>query len=89
MITTILNHKVKDYARWRPYFDEDAERRRNWGISNEKVYKAVGDPNHLYIEFVSNDSSAIDKLLNDPDLSGKMEAAGVISKPEFTQLEHA
>ncbi len=89
MKTVILSHKVKDYGQWRPFFDADIQRRKNFNIIGEKVYKSVEDPNHLYIRFEANDSSAIDKLLNDPELAEKMEGAGVISKPEVTILESA
>jgi len=89
MVTAILNHKVNDYAQWRPYFDADVARRRGFGITGEKVLKSVDEPNHLYIKFEANDPSAIDKLLNDPDLAGKMQEAGVVSKPEFILLEEA
>lgn len=89
MLTAILNHKVKDYAIWRPYFDADIERRKKFGITGEKVFRSFEEPNHLYIKFEANDPSAIDKLLGDPELPAKMEGAGVISKPEFTLLKEA
>lgn len=89
MITAILNHKVKDYAQWRPFFDADVDRRKGFGITGEKVFKSVDEPGRLYIKFEANDASAIDKLLNDPELAGKMQEAGVVSKPEFVLLQDA
>ena len=89
MITVILSHKVKNYVDWRPLFDADFDRRSNFGFRNEKVFKAVDDPNHLYIRVEADDRSAVDKLLNDPGLAEKMAEGGVIGKPLVTILEPA
>lgn len=89
MSTIIVSHKVKDYDKWRPIFDSDFPRRKNAGLINEKVFRAVDDPNNIFIQSeVANPEQAA-KMLDDPDLEAKMEQAGVITKPTVIVLNPA
>jgi hypothetical protein len=81
MATVILSHRVKDYAKWRPVFDSDSERRTRVGLKNVQVFRAQDDPNNIYIQAEVDDPSAWGKMANDPELRQKMEEGGVISQP--------
>jgi hypothetical protein len=89
MATVILNHRVEDYKKWRPVFDADDRRRKDGGMTNEKVFRSADDPNNIYIIAELADVSILDKMMDDPDLAAKMKEGGVISKPTFTVLNQA
>ena len=47
MANLLTQHKVEDYAAWRPYFDRHEEARVAAGITNPRVYRNADDPNYL------------------------------------------
>ena len=89
MATIILNHKVEDYKKWRPVFDEDIRRRKESGMMNERVFRSADDPNNIYIIADVADPSITAKMMADPDLAARMKEGGVISKPSVTVLNQA
>jgi len=86
MVKVIVTHRVKDYAKWRPYFDADAKRRQEAGFNNINVYRPVDDPNNLHIIGEANNVTDVENMFKNQDLEKVMEQAGVISEPEVTVL---
>jgi hypothetical protein len=86
MSTIIVNHKVKDYAKWRPIYDADDKRRQTYGFKNARVYRAADDPNNIFIVADITDASQVLKMKDDPDLAAKMAEGGVISEPTISVL---
>lgn len=89
MSKVILTHRVKDYAKWRPIYDADEQRRQNAGWKNVTVYRPINDPNNIHMIGEVDDPSNLDKMVSDPELGKLMEEAGVISKPEIIVLNPA
>ena len=89
MSTVILSHKVKDYAKWRPFFDADLKRRKGAGFKSEKVFRAADDPNHVYIVAEVSDPKIFSSMVNDPELAAIMKEAGVVSQPSAVVLNQA
>jgi hypothetical protein len=87
MATVILNHRVKDYATWRPLFDSDQARRDAAGIQLLGVGQKAGDPGNVYMVWELADTSIIEKMMADPELQKRMQEGGVISAPEMIILE--
>ena len=83
MAIIILNHKVKDFSAWKPFFDADNERRRSSGLRIWKVCTKHGDPNDVYMIFEADDPDSFQTMANDPGLREIMEKAGVISEPKI------
>jgi hypothetical protein len=86
MATVILNHRVEDYNKWRPVFDADVRRRKEAGMTNERVFRSAEDPNSIYIIADVADPASTAKMMNDPELAAKMKEGGVITKPTVTVL---
>ncbi|MBA3829007.1 MAG: hypothetical protein H0X33_08730 [Taibaiella sp.] len=86
MATVILNHKVTDYNTWKQGYDSDKARRENAGMKEIFVGQRHDDPGMAYMIWEVADTSAIDKMMSDPDLQQTMQQAGVISKPEMIIL---
>lgn len=83
MAIIILNHDVKDFATWKPYYDADSGRRVNAGFKEVAVGTDAGNPNKVYIIWEGN-PGALEDMLKDEELKELMGKAGVISPPEFT-----
>jgi len=84
MATLIVNHRVKDYAIWKPGFDSDNDRRVGAGINVISVGQKLGDPGNVYIVFDVKDPSIMESFMANPELQAKMQELGVISAPEAT-----
>ena len=89
MATLLVHHKVQDYSAWRKIFDDDANRRREYGSTEFQVFKSASDPNDLTVIM---DYPSVDKakaFATSDALKEKMKNAGVISQPELTFLVEA
>lgn len=49
MVTVILQHEVKDFAKWKKVFDDDEPGRANEGIKLKGLYTSVENPNDVTI----------------------------------------
>ena len=89
MAKLLVHHKVQDYSAWRPIFDEDDARRREYGSTGFQIFKSASDPNDLTVIM---DYPSVDKakaFATSDALKEKMKKAGVISQPEITFLLEA
>jgi hypothetical protein len=86
MSIVILNHKVKDFKTWKPFFDADHKRRTEAGLKEIFVATNAGDPNEVQIAFETNDVAKARQMMENPDLHKVMEQAGVIGRPTIAIL---
>ncbi|NND31194.1 MAG: hypothetical protein HKN76_01295 [Saprospiraceae bacterium] len=82
MAILILNHKVADYAAWRPIYDGDVQRRSQAGFKELAVGTQSDDPSMVYMIW-EGDPAVVRAMLADPELGAKMKEAGVVSAPEL------
>ena len=80
-------HKVEDYKKWKPVFDEHGSVRKKKGSKGAIIYRSSNDPNELVVitewetlEDAKNFSMA-------EDLKISMKKAGVKGLPELYYLE--
>ena len=88
MKTVILNHRVKDFATWKPIFDADTERRNKAGLKQIAVGTDSNDKQEVYMIFQTQDVDRAMKMMDEPGMEETMQKAGVISKPKFIFLDH-
>jgi hypothetical protein len=81
MSTVFIRHPVQSYEKWRPYFDEDRERRARAGLGEVGVFRNADDPNDVLIVF-SGDRTGVTEMLADKGLKEVMDKAGVKSPPQ-------
>lgn len=81
MALLIVQHKVRDYAAWRPAFDAHASSRTSAGITNARVYRGAEDPNDLALLFDIADVAKARAWAAGEDLKKAMEGAGVVGAP--------
>lgn len=83
MIYAFLRHKVKDYATWRPYYDDDEDRRNKYGIKTLRVFREIGDPNSVCIYWEVQDPAKVEEMGKLPELQQVIKKAGVLGEPEI------
>jgi len=79
-----ITHTVKDYEKWRPFFDADSANRKAHGLGDIAVGRNISDSNKILIALKVSDTAKAMAFAADPKLKEAMDKAGVISKPEFT-----
>ena len=87
MAYIMIQHKVLDYAKWKPMYDEHQATRKAYGIRREQLFRGADDPNDLTILFEVSDMNKARELIQSEDLKIVMQRAGVISVPNFHWLE--
>ena len=79
----VVRHKVEDYARWEPFFDEHgATRAANWSKGGQLLRNA-DDPNELVVIFEWDDLANARRFAESEDLRQKMQQAGVADQPDI------
>jgi hypothetical protein len=87
MIYLNVRHTVKDYDKWRPFFDGDKGRRLAAGATgDEMVYRDADNPNIITIIFGWDTIENAQKFVRDPKLAEVMEKAGVIGQPQLAAV---
>ena len=76
-----MEHTVKDYAKWRPFFNTDSVNRKAIGLENIVVGRSIDKPNSILIVLQASDMQKAKAFSADPKLKEVMTKAGVISKP--------
>ena len=89
MANLLVHHKVEDYSKWRPVFDEHGSFRSQNGCKSERVFRSADNPNEIFI-FLEWDSIAnAQKFAQSDNLKTAMKKGGVIGMPEAHFLEEA
>jgi len=83
MGTLIIRHKVKDYSKWRPWFDQHAAAQKLAGLTDPRVFRSSDDENEVVILFNADDMKRAKDFVASPDLKQTMAKAGVMDKPPF------
>ena len=73
----VIRHKVKDYRKWRPAFDEHASAQRSAGLTNPSIFRSFDDPTEVVIFFDANDTARKQVLCRFAGSKNTMAKAGV------------
>ena len=82
----IVQHRVRDYRKWRRAYDGHASVRRKAGLDSGQVYRGADDPHKIAIVFKVKDTDKAKNFVESDDLRKVMRAAGVVGKPAMTLL---
>jgi heme-degrading monooxygenase HmoA len=89
MSTLLVHHKVEDYAKWRPVFDEMGAARKAHGATGWRVLRDAADPNDIVILTEFPDADSARRYAQAPELREAMQRAGVTVRPEVLFLNEA
>ena len=82
MTKVIVQHRVADYDRWLPVFNEHEAVRRQYGATGHSITRVASDPNTVVIV---NDFATLEGALGfaqDPSLPAAMARGGVEGAPQ-------
>jgi hypothetical protein len=80
----IVQHRVRDYRKWRRAYDGHASVRRKAGLDSGQVYRGADDPHKIAIVFKVKDADKAKNFVESDELRKVMRAAGVVGKPAVT-----
>jgi len=83
----IVQHTVRDYDAWKPFFDEHEPVRAKYGCTGHTIYRDSDKPNDLTILFHYESRERAEEFMKDPSLREAMDKGGVISEPRATWLD--
>ena len=87
MAQLFIRHKIKDYATWKPLFEEHGAKRKAAGSKGGRLFRSEKDPNEVMVLFEWENLDKAHKFAESENLGQTMERAGVVGKPEIYFLE--
>ena len=89
MSYTLVRLKVEDYAKWKPFFDQNGTVRKGSGSKGARVFRSAENPNEVTILSEWDNLRNAQQFYQSAELREVMGKAGVIGKPDITFLDQA
>jgi heme-degrading monooxygenase HmoA len=83
----LIRHKVQDYAKWKPSFDEHGATRKAAGSKGAQLFRSADNPNEVIALMEWDQLKNARQFTQSQDLKKAMEKAGVADKPDVYFLE--
>lgn len=87
MVYLLVRHKVEDYFKWKPGFDDHGSVRKESGSKGGMLFSALEDSDDLFILLEMDSIENARKFIESEDLKKKMADLGVIGKPDIFFLD--
>lgn len=78
----VATHKVEDFARWKPVFDDTAALKGRYGWQHSSVYTIDGDRNNVLTMEKFDSLEHAKAFASSAELKAAMGKAGVVGVPE-------
>lgn len=75
----LVRNKVKDFARWRSYFDAEEKPAEEYGLKLVSLWQSMDDPNDVFFLFDVDDVDRANDFMARPESQEIGEKSGVIS----------
>ena len=85
----LVRHKVTDFAKWKPVFDEHGTTRQASGSKGGLLLRSADDPNEVVLLLEWDDLDRARQFAGSDDLRQAMQRAGVADQPDLYSLDHA
>ena len=79
----LVRHRVEDYARWRPIFDDHASFRGRYGSTGGLVFRNADDSAEVVMLFEVDDLDRAREFVGSDELREAMQSAGVLDQPDI------
>ena len=83
MAHILVRHKVKDFAAWKPIFDEHSAARKAGGSRGGYVFRSADDPQEVLVLLEWDSLEKGRQFTQSEDLRKAMERAGVSDRPDI------
>ena len=87
MIHAMIRQNVKDFDQWKKVFDEDGSNRKMASSKGGHVFRALDDPNNVFVLLEFDDLEKTTKFMNSAGLKEAMKNAGVVGKPDVYLMD--
>jgi heme-degrading monooxygenase HmoA len=87
MAYLLIHHKVADFEKWKAAFDKHEIARKEAGLAELHLLRAVADPNDVVILFRASDLNKARAFARSDELKTAMQRAGVVGVPVIVELE--
>jgi len=85
----LIRHKVEDYAKWKPVFDDHSSARKAVGSKGGYVFRNANDGNEVVMVLEVDDLERCRQFVESEDLKEAMQQSGVSDKPDIYYLDEA
>ena len=89
MLYILVRHKVEDWDKWKPIYDEHGATRKAGGCQRTHVFRNDQDPNEVVILLEWDDLGRARQFYESEDLRQTMQRAGVTDQPDVYFLNDA
>ena len=83
----LIRHKVRNFAKWKPAYNDHGTTRKTAGSKGARLFRNVDKPNETVILFKWNRLDTARKFAKSRDLRAAMKRAGVMERPDIYFLE--
>ena len=85
----LVRHKVEDYEKWRPAYDEHGATRKTSGCKGTQVFRNAENPNEIVMLLEWDNLENARQLVQSEDLREAMQRSGVTDQPDIYFLDDA
>jgi len=89
MAHILVRHKVADFDKWKPLFEDHRPVREAASLKNLYLWRNEGDPNDIIVLFEASDLAKAKEFLGSSELKIKMQEHGVQGAPEIVFLSES
>jgi len=86
-VTSVIQHRVNDYAAWRKVYDSVADLQKKGGVIFESVHRAKDDPNMVLVLHRFATQADATAFFSSGDLKAAMQRGGVAGPPRIEFYE--
>lgn len=83
----LVEHRVKDFNHWKPFFTKDAKRQRKAGFTRWTIGRSIDDPDDVVVVAECTDLDKAKEVYSDPEVGEIVKKAGVVGKTTFLLVE--
>jgi len=87
MLHVMVRQNVKDFDVWKKGFDENGSSRKMASSKGGQVFRALGDPNNVFVLLDFDDPDKAKKFIGSDELKEVMKKAGVVGKPDIYLMD--
>ncbi|MCH7897044.1 MAG: cyclase [candidate division NC10 bacterium] len=86
MAYILIRHKVADFGKWKPMYEDHRSAREAAGLKDLHLWRNEGDPTEIIVLFEASDLAKAKEFVGSSDMKEKMQAAGVQGAPNIVFL---
>ena len=85
----LIRHKVEDYAKWRPGYNEHGSTRKAGGCMGTHVFRNAENPSEIVILLEWDEMENARQFIQSADLREEMKRHGLADEPDIYFLDDA